>query len=720
MSRQPRVAVVGAGLAGLTAGLALAKRGWHVDLYERSRLLGGKATSFEVEGQEVDCGQHVVLACCTATLDLVDELGLHDALYVQPRFEVTVLSRTRPPAHLRASSLPAPLHLMAGFARYPHLSTLDRLQVGRALMAARGDAHAKGDMAAWLRRRHQGTRALRAFWEPFLVPALNAPLDRVSAEMGLFVIRTAFLGDRDAARIAYLRVPLARLAEAAAARLDGVHLRQAVVGLHREGNRVTGVRLNGGAGAACDACVLAVPPRRLHSILEDAPEVRLDGLDAFEPMPIVDVHLWYDRPVLGCDFAALLDSPVQWVFEKSPGYVCCSMSAADDLIQRPEQSSSSSVAESSPPFSPSGEGALAAWGGHSRPRRDVHPRSGCAPPRPSTALSNLVIAGAWTDTGWPATIEFAVRSGSAAALTLFSNAAGWQTASGAVRRRRWLMQSEALRSAVDWLLEHQDSAGWWSGELETNVTMTAEHVLLLRFLGVSHDDIRDGAIRHILGTQRKDGTWALYYDGPGDLSTTIEAYVALRVLGVDAAQPQMRSALRMIVDQGGARRSARLHQDLACALRHLPVGRRAEHAARAGATSVVGAAQPLRLRLLGAGYGRTTAHRHLAPPGARPGCRCRRGDRSRRAPHASRSGPVPSSGSITLLKLYDRLPRQPGRAIRAHQACRVDHRTAGGGRWMGRHPTAMGLFTDRAESRRHVRRSPGDAARPRGLPSLQH
>jgi squalene-associated FAD-dependent desaturase len=429
MSRQPRVAVVGAGLAGLTAGLALAKRGWHVDLYERSRLLGGKATSFEVEGQEVDCGQHVVLACCTATLELVDELRLRDALYVQPRFEVTVLSRTRPPAHLRASALPAPLHLMAGFARYPHLSTLDRIQVGRALVAARGDMHAKGDMAAWLRRHHQGSRALRAFWEPFLVPALNAPLDRVSAEMGLFVIRTAFLGDRDAARIAYLRVPLARLAEAAAARLDGVHLRQAVVGLHRDGNRVTGVKLSGGAGAACDACVLAVPPRRLNSILEDAPDVRIEGLEAFEPMPIVDVHLWYDRPVLGCDFAALLDSPVQWVFEKSPGYVCCSMSAADDLVQRPERELVDLCRNELAAVLPQAARAQLLRGAATRdPDATFIPASGMRRPGPSTALSNLVIAGAWTDTGWPATIESAVRSGSAAALTLFSNAAGRQTA----------------------------------------------------------------------------------------------------------------------------------------------------------------------------------------------------------------------------------------------------------------------------------------------------
>jgi len=428
MTRQPRVAIVGAGLAGLTAGLALAKRGWHVDLYERSRLLGGKATSFEVDGQEVDCGQHVVLACCTATLDLVEELGLSDSLYVQPRFEVTVLSSKRPPARLRASSLPAPLHLMSGFARYPHLSTLDRLQVGRALLAARRDLRATGDMAAWLRKHHQSSGALRAFWEPFLVPALNAPLDRVSAQMGLFVIRTAFLGDRNAARIAYLRVPLARLAEAAAARLQGVHLRQAVVGIHREGNRVTGVKLSGGAGAACDACVLAVPPRRLSSILEDAPGLGVAGLDAFEPMPIVDVHLWYDRPVIGCDFAALLDSPVQWVFEKSPGYVCCSMSAADDMVRRPERELVDLGRKELAAVLPQAARAQLLRGAATRdPDATFIPSPGVRRPGSKTALSNLVIAGAWTDTGWPATIESAVRSGSAAALTLFSNAAGWQT-----------------------------------------------------------------------------------------------------------------------------------------------------------------------------------------------------------------------------------------------------------------------------------------------------
>jgi squalene-hopene/tetraprenyl-beta-curcumene cyclase len=110
---------------------------------------------------------------------------------------------------------------------------------------------------------------------------------------------------------------------------------------------------------------------------------------------------------------------------------------------------------------------------------------------------------------------------------------------------------DAVAAAVGRLIDIQDSAGWWSGELETNVTMTAEHVLLLTFLGLELDEIREGAIQHLLAAQREDGSWGVYHDAPADVSTTIEAYVALRVLGVDASRSELRDALGVILEQGG-------------------------------------------------------------------------------------------------------------------------------------------------------------------------
>ena len=117
------------------------------------------------------------------------------------------------------------------------------------------------------------------------------------------------------------------------------------------------------------------------------------------------------------------------------------------------------------------------------------------------------------------------------------------------------MPSDAMRAAVDWMLERQSPEGWWTDELETNVTMTAEHVLLIRFLGISLDDIAARAAAYMLGEQRADGTWGLYHNAPGDLSSTLETYVALRVLGVDAARPEMQRALRFIRAQGGVTES---------------------------------------------------------------------------------------------------------------------------------------------------------------------
>lgn len=415
----PRVAVVGAGLAGLAAGVELQRQGARVMLFERSRLLGGKATSFEVDGVEVDNGQHVVLRCCTEFVDFVDALGMRDALHFQSRFRVTVLARDGRAATLSAAPLPAPLHLAIGFALYGHLRPADKVRVARALLAARRPLHADIDMATWLREHDQSSAARIAFWDPFLVPALNAPLEMVAASDALFVIRTAFLGKRDAACIGYATVPLARLAERAAATFDSVRMRDAVVALHVDAGGVVGLRLESGEEIACDACVLAVPPRRLAAILDVPERYGVVGLSALRTAPIVDVHLWYDRSPGRLDFAALLDSPVQWVFEKGRGYLCCSLSAAGDLVSRPESELVAMCDAELRAAIPSLGSATLLRGAATRdPAATFVPAPGLRRPGPETTLANLVISGAWTDTGWPATMESAVRSGRTAAAHL--------------------------------------------------------------------------------------------------------------------------------------------------------------------------------------------------------------------------------------------------------------------------------------------------------------
>lgn len=419
-----RVGIVGAGLAGLTAAVELKDAGCDVTVFERSRLLGGRATSFEVAGREVDNGQHVFLACFTEFTNFVRRLGMTDALSLQDRFDVLVLSRLGKASRLRAGPLPAPWHLLSAFLRYRHLGWAEKADVARAL--ARVDEARRSDetFAAWLARVGQRDAAFRGFWRPFLVPALNAPLDRVSAAEAGFVLRTAFLSDAGAARLGYSKVPLARFADAAARRLDRVHLSLPVAGLEVRNDRVA-VCLSGGDRVLVDAAVVAVPPPQLARLLGCPAEYGIDALDRYEPRPIVDVHLWHDRGGLGFDLAALLDSPVQWVFEKAPGYVCCSMSAADDYIRRPTEETVRLCWDEVTRAIPALRGARLLDGRATRSPEGTFLAAPDVPrPGPETRYPNVAIAGSWTGTGWPDTLESAVRSGLAAARTLLATPQG--------------------------------------------------------------------------------------------------------------------------------------------------------------------------------------------------------------------------------------------------------------------------------------------------------
>ena len=395
-----RVAVVGGGLAGLSAALALKEHGHTVELFERSRLLGGRATSFAVDGHEVDNGQHVFLACCTEFMRFVDRLGMTQNLHLQDRFDVLVVGpqvRTR----LRAASLPAPFHLAWSLLRYRPLAIGERLSLARALLRLRSSDDGLQDesFAAWLARNGQGPDEVRAFWQPFLVPALNVSLEEMSARDAAFVLRTAFLVDGNAARFGWSSVPLARIAEAAARRLDRVHMSTPVLSLDQ---------LEG-----FDAFVLAVPPSQA---------ARLTGnpaLDAYDAHAILDIHIWHDAGNLDFDFAALLDSPVQWIFQKESGYLCCSLSAADEFLVAPTSELVARTWRELQASLPALRDARVIQSAVTRnPTATYMPKPGVRRPGARTNFPNVALAGSWVETGWPDTMESAVRSGLAAAEVL--------------------------------------------------------------------------------------------------------------------------------------------------------------------------------------------------------------------------------------------------------------------------------------------------------------
>ncbi|MGA7202506.1 MAG: hydroxysqualene dehydroxylase HpnE [Candidatus Cybelea sp.] len=417
-----RVAVVGGGLAGFAASLALKAAGAHVELFERSRILGGRATSFEIDGVEVDNGQHVFLACCTEFINFAQAVGMADRLHLQERFDATILSRSGKAGRLRTAALPAPLHLIGSFASYSHLGLAGKLRIARALAAALlGKSDPRETFEAWLARNGQGAQERAAFWDPFFIPALNAAFDRVGASDAMFVLKTAFLRDAGAARFGFSRVPLAHLTQAAAKQLDAVHTSTPVLTVTPNDGRVT-LSLSKG-DTYFDAVVLAVAPRQAERMLGEPQRYGVTNLDKYDPYPIIDVHLWHDGGSFGRDFVAALESPLQWIFEKEPGYLCCSFSAADEYLRQPTAELESLAWREVQTFLPALKNAKLVRSAVTRnPEATWLPRVGAARTQQRTNHPAIAIAGSWTETGWPDTMESAVRSGNLAAAALLSPA----------------------------------------------------------------------------------------------------------------------------------------------------------------------------------------------------------------------------------------------------------------------------------------------------------
>jgi squalene-associated FAD-dependent desaturase len=448
MTPAGHVVVVGGGLAGLTAAIALREAGLPVTLLEARPRLGGATCSFSRDGLIVDNGQHVFLGCCTAYRELIARLGMTGSVSLQDRFDVTVLS-PRGRARLRRTRLPGPLHMGQALATYSLLSPAERLQVSQAALAMRFldparprlDAQRLGD---WLAAHGQGERARRVLWDLFTVSALNVSGDDANLSLAATVVRTALLGAKDAADIGTPGIPLGDLHGQAGARLldqlgADVRLSAKVAGVHPRpggGYRVElAERGTAGDRAAdtieADGVVLAVPPDTAARLLPAGPRTPGPGPDRWRELgasPIVNVHVIYDQRVTRLPFVAAVDSPVQWVFDRTrPSglaagqYLAISLSAADDIVDTPAAVLRERFVPALEQLFPAAREARITDFFVTRERRATFRQvPGCGEKRPGagTGREGLVLAGAWTDTGWPDTMEGAVRSGLIAAREL--------------------------------------------------------------------------------------------------------------------------------------------------------------------------------------------------------------------------------------------------------------------------------------------------------------
>jgi len=452
------VIVIGGGLAGLAAGVALADSGWRARLFEQRPFLGGRATSYVLpDGEHVDNCQHVTLGCCTNLEDFYNRVGAANKIKFFDR--LLFLDPQGRCGAIQAGTLPAPFHFAGSFASFAPLTLLDKLSIARAMLDILQHAGNPPDlrdnisMLEWLRRRGQTEGAINRFWRVVLVSALDEELDRTNARFGVDVFWKAFLSNSTGYRMGVPGVPLSNLYDGCKLEIERrggeVNLRSTVRGLKMESGQLAGVRFDESREESADAYIFAVPHTALSELLPESvkqSDPGLANLDKIKISPITGVHFWFDRTVMDEPFVTLLDTATQWIFNKSllyqqgenslkpvipsearnPSspfgqYLQLVISASYDLLPKSRQEiidlclaevrhalprareaqllKATVIKEAAATFSP--EPSVDRW----------------RPPQ-QTSIPGLFLAGDWTQTGWPATMEGAVRSGYLAAEAL--------------------------------------------------------------------------------------------------------------------------------------------------------------------------------------------------------------------------------------------------------------------------------------------------------------
>lgn len=438
---QPTVAIAGGGLAGLAAACALSNVGFRVTLFEKRPFLGGRASSYEHPGtgEIVDNCQHVLFRVCTNLVEFYERIGVADQIrwydqmhFIEPGGRVSVM---------KSSFLPAPLHTAPSFFSFSFLSASDKIGVARALAPLTlSEPEDNGQsFQQWLDQHGQSESAVQRFWRPILVSALSEELDRISIPAAAQVVRES-MKSPSARHMGVPTVPLTDLYNSAGdyvrARGGLLHFRRPVESFAAEASQVQ-VRLGAQEqDQAFDYLILALPFEALDRVLPESPESLplRKQVAQFETSPITGVHLWFDREISELDHAVLLDRTIQWMFHKSRlqpirsnngaptgSYIELVISSSKTLIDKSRaEIVDLAVSEAREFFPAAREANLVKATVIKEVNATYSPRPGIDAyrPTPATAWPRVFLAGDWTATGWPATMEGAVRSGYLAAEAL--------------------------------------------------------------------------------------------------------------------------------------------------------------------------------------------------------------------------------------------------------------------------------------------------------------
>jgi squalene-associated FAD-dependent desaturase len=456
----PRIVIAGGGLAGLATAVALTVRGLPCTLLESRPRLGGRASSFHdpATGSDIDNCQHVTLGCCTNFRHFCETTGLGEYFRREPA--LYFVGPTGTIDRFADGPLPAPLHLTGAFAKLSYLSWSDKVALARGLKALSRPVSEQDEarpFSEWLQRHKQPESAIQRFWLVVLVSALSESLDRLSVSHARKVFVDSFLRNRDGWSVEIPSVPLedlygGRLTEWLKSRGTVLRLGTSVEQIELDGNRVSGVGIAGSEVVDGDEFVVALPFHRVTSVLPrslvEHPELR--GIGRLEPAPISSIHLWFDRPITDLRHAVLIDRLCQWMFNRtaigamppkmanganlatgvvtgegpSAGrfdgsyYYQIVISASHGLAGRDKNEIQQEVLRELTGIWPATAEARLL---HSRQvtehRAVFSPVPGVDAWRPAqqSPIANLQLAGDWTRTGWPATMEGAVRSGYLAA-----------------------------------------------------------------------------------------------------------------------------------------------------------------------------------------------------------------------------------------------------------------------------------------------------------------